>query len=122
MRRDRRRGVSRGADRMPSTTGAFTVASLLLVLAASAANPADGPVAQPPSATVDTAMAEPSGRTIAVPSGGDLQAALDNAKPGDVVTLEPGAVYRGPFTLPKKSGSGWIVIRSAGDQGIPRAG
>src|SRR5580765_7053474 len=121
MRRDRRRGVPRGADRMPPTTGAFAAASLLLVLAASAANPAEGPVAQPPSATVDTAMAEPSGRTIAVPSGGDLQAALDNAKPGDVVTLEPGAVYRGPFTLPKKSGSGWIVIRSAGD-GIPRAG
>jgi hypothetical protein len=106
---------------MPPTTGAFAVVSLLLVLAASAANPADGPVAQPPSATVDTAMAEPSGRTIAVPSGGDLQTALDNAKPGDVVTLEPGAVYRGPFTLPKKSGSGWIVIRPAGD-GIPRAG
>ena len=106
---------------MPPTTGAFAVVSLLLVLAVSAANPAEGPVAQPPSATVDTAMAEPSGRTIAVPSGGDLQTALDNAKPGDVVTLEPGAVYRGPFTLPKKSGSGWIVIRPAGD-GIPRAG
>ena len=33
--------------------------------------------------------------TIAVPAGGDLQAALDAAQPGDVITLEPNATYTG---------------------------
>lgn len=94
----------------------IALASLLLVLAVSAASPAGGPsVAQLPTATVDTAAVEPTGRTISVPRGGDLQAALDAARPGDVVSLEPGAVYQGPFTLPKKSGSGWIVVRTGGD-------
>src|SRR5213594_2313088 len=101
---------------MPSAARGIAVASLLLVHAAWAAGPGEGPaVAQPPAAVVDTAAVEPSGRAIAVPSGGDLQAALDSARPGDVVTLEPGAVYRGPFALPKKSGSGWIVVRTGGD-------
>ncbi len=35
--------------------------------------------------------------TIAVPAGGDFQAALDAAQPGDVITLEPGATYTGNF-------------------------
>jgi len=104
------------------TPRAFTLGALL-VLIASAASPAEGPaVAQQPSAVVDTAAVEPSGRTIAVPGDGDLQAALDAARPGDVVTLEPGGVYRGPFTLPKKSGSGWIVVRTRGDAATAPAG
>ena len=40
--------------------------------------------------------------TISVPAGGDLQAALDAAKPGDVITLEPGATYVGNFVLTNK--------------------
>ena len=36
-----------------------------------------------------------SAATIAVPAGGNLQAPLDAAKPGDVITLEPGASYVG---------------------------
>ena len=104
------------------TPRAFTLGALL-VLIASAASPAEGPaVAQQPSAVVDTAAVEPSGRTIAVPGDGDLQAALDAARPGDVVTLEPGGVYRGSFTLPKKSGSGWIVVRTRGDAATAPAG
>ncbi len=95
----------------------------LVVLLTSAADPAGGPgVAQPPSSVVETAAAEPSGRTIVVPNGGDLQAALENARAGDVIALEPGAVYRGPFTLPRKSGSEWIVVRTGGAGAVPRAG
>ncbi|MGH7347326.1 MAG: hypothetical protein ACREK4_20645, partial [Candidatus Rokuibacteriota bacterium] len=75
-----------------------------------------------PSAVVEPVAAGPSGRTIAVPRGGDLQAALDAARPGDVISLEPGAVYRGPFTLPRKSGSGWIVVRTAGEPGNSQPG
>ena len=33
--------------------------------------------------------------TIVVPAGGDLQAALNQAQPGDVITLEPNATYIG---------------------------
>jgi Putative Ig domain len=57
--------------------------------------------------------------TIAVPAGGDLQAALNAAQPGDVITLEPGATYTGNFILPNKAlpDNGdtpeYITIRSA---------
>ncbi len=43
--------------------------------------------------------------TIAVKAGGDLQAALNAAKPGDIVTLEAGATFTGNFTLPAKTGA-----------------
>ena len=105
------------AFRARATTGA----ALAILLLASAAPSGGRSGAQPPSATVDTTAVEPSGRTIAVPSGGDLQAALESARAGDSVVLEPGATYRGPFTLPRKSGSGWIVIRT-GDPGLPQPG
>lgn len=35
-----------------------------------------------------------------IPAGGDLQAALDQAKPGQTVALTPGATYVGNFVLP----------------------
>ena len=66
-----------------------------------------------PQALLDTTYAPPSGRTLAVPAGGDLQAALNSARPGDVIQLAAGAAYTGPFTLPAKSGTGWIVITSS---------
>src|SRR5438128_10463744 len=50
-----------------------------------------------PRLSVDTSEVAPAGRTIAVPADGNLQAALDEAKPGDVIQLEPRATYRGPF-------------------------
>jgi len=62
--------------------------------------------------------------TIAVPAGGDLQAALNAAQPGDVITLAPGAVYTGNFTLPDKGVSDlFITLRSAApDSALPPAG
>jgi hypothetical protein len=66
----------------------------------------------PPRVFLDTSYTPPSGRTIAVAAGADLQAALRAAQPGDVITLEPGAVYAGNFSLPRKSGAAWIVVRS----------
>ncbi len=73
-----------------------------------------------PRLSVDTTYVPPSGRTIAVPAGGNFQAALDAAKPGDVITLEAGATFNGPFRLPNKPGSGWIVVRtSAPDSSLP---
>jgi len=45
-----------------------------------------------------------------VPSGGNLQTAINQAKRGDIILLARNGVYRGNFTLPAKSGSGWLVI------------
>jgi hypothetical protein len=65
----------------------------------------------------------PTGNTIAVPAGGDFQAALNLAQPGDVISLQAGATFVGPFTLPSKSGTGWIIVRtSAPDSSLPPLG
>src|SRR5262249_7957241 len=68
--------------------------------------------AERPKASVDVPTGL-EGRAVSVAAGANLQAALDQAQPGDVITLEPGASYAGPFTLPKKSGTEWITITTA---------
>jgi hypothetical protein len=60
--------------------------------------------------------------TIAVPPGGDLQAAINAAKPGDVIVLAAGATYRGSFLLPAKTGTSMITIRTAPNSQLPPAG
>jgi hypothetical protein len=52
---------------------------------------------------------------IYVPAGGDLQAALDAARPGDNVLLAPGVTYSGNFTLPVHGGTTYITLRTAGN-------
>jgi hypothetical protein len=51
-----------------------------------------------------------------VAAGQDLQAALDAAVPGDVVTLAAGATFKGNFVLRAKAGAAgkWIVVRTSG--------
>ena len=76
-----------------------------------------------PRRFVDTTIVPPSRRTIAVKAGGDFQAALERAEPGDVITLEAGAIFKGPFTLLRKRGEGWITVRtSAPDESLPAPG
>jgi hypothetical protein len=66
------------------------------------------------------AAAYPSGgRAVRVAADGDLQRALDAARPGDVLLLPPGATYVGNFRLRDKGdvprnapAGGWIVIRT----------
>jgi hypothetical protein len=61
--------------------------------------------------------------TISVASGGNLQAALNAARPGDTIALEAGAVFTGSFQLPAKGGTTFITIRSAApDALLPPAG
>jgi hypothetical protein len=61
--------------------------------------------------------------TITVKAGGDLQAALNAAAPGDTVLLQAGATFSGNFTLPNKSGTTYITVRSsAADTSLPPAG
>jgi hypothetical protein len=59
--------------------------------------------------------------TIRVAAGGDLQAALDRAKPGDVVELAAGATFTGNFVLPDKPANRYITVRSAASRGLPEA-
>lgn len=66
-----------------------------------------------PRLFVETDDIVSTGKVITVPSGGDLQVALNQAQPGDVISLQAGAVYMGPFTLPYKQGSGWITLESS---------
>ncbi len=76
-----------------------------------------------PRVYLDTTYAPPSGRTINLAAGDNLQTAINQARPGDVIKLQAGATFKGNFVLPKKSGSGWIVIRSAApDANLPPSG
>ncbi len=72
------------------------------------------------SAAVFTSELEFSGNQILVKAGGDFQAALDRAKPGDTIILQAGAKFTGAFKLPKKTGDEYITIRtSATDAQLP---
>jgi hypothetical protein len=74
---------------------------------------------RPRRVATDTA----AGSVIRVAAGGDLQAALERARPGDTVMLAAGATYRGAFRLPKKAGASFVTVRtSASDAQLPAAG
>jgi hypothetical protein len=65
-----------------------------------------------PRLSVDTKAVAATGRIIHVKASGNLQAAIDEARPGDSIELEPGATYEGPFRLRRKDAGGWIQIGS----------
>jgi hypothetical protein len=68
-------------------------------------------------------VGEARAATIAVNAGGDLQGAIDAARPGDTILIQAGAVFTGNYTLPAKGGSAFITIRSAAADGsLPAAG
>ena len=67
-------------------------------------------------------MAAPAGPVRVLGIGADLQAAVDAARPGDVIALEPDATF-GPLRLPRKTGDEWITIRTSVPDGVfPRPG
>src|SRR5436190_13188617 len=57
-----------------------------------------------------------------VQAGQSLQPVIDEALPGDTITLQAGATFTGNFILPKKTGSSWITIRSSMMSSLPPAG
>src|SRR5262245_26693498 len=73
-------------------------------------------------ASLSGAALPASAATIDVPPGGNLQAAINDARPGDTIVLRAGETYTGNFKLPNKSGDALITIRTAGDRGLPGEG
>lgn len=68
-----------------------------------------------PRVLVDTSPPIQTGTVVKVPAGGDLQAAINLATPGDTIVLTAGASYVGNFELPaKNSPDKWIVIKTSG--------
>ncbi|HEX6178952.1 MAG TPA: hypothetical protein VF057_11380 [Thermoanaerobaculia bacterium] len=82
----------------------------------------DGSPAELPRLLVEL-PSDTTATTIHLEHGDDLQAAIDKARPGDVIGLAPGAVFSGPIQLPKKDGASWITIRTASAAGaLPTRG
>ena len=76
-----------------------------------------------PQVTIDTRYTVSTGRRLNVAAGSSLQAAIDTAQGCDVIALQAGATFTGPFTLPNKSGTCWITIRTAApDASLPAEG
>jgi hypothetical protein len=74
-------------------------------------------------AAVLAAASSVSAATLTVNAGGDLQAAIDAAHPGDTIVLQAGATFNGPFRLRVKNGTTPITIRSSSaDTVLPAAG
>lgn len=69
-------------------------------------------VATLPQVLLTTTYVAPTGTQRPVAIGGDFQAALNAAQPGDEILLAPGGVYTGNFSIPAKSGSGVIHVRT----------
>ena len=87
--------------------------ALFLALAAQAL-PATLQLNQPAEASQGPAA-------IRVGAGGDLQAAIDRARAGDVIELAGGASFTGNFVLPAKAGNRYIILRTAPTAGLPDA-
>jgi hypothetical protein len=89
---------------VPSTT---RVALLLLALCLTRVDDAQSQAAvvELPRVFLDTRMPTTTGRTLTVGPKDDLQAALDQARPGDEIVLQAGATYVGNFLLPVKMGA-----------------
>src|SRR5437016_7191036 len=76
-----------------------------------------------PEVFLDTTYAPPTGgNLIVVGADADLQLALDQALPGDILQLQAGATFTGNFTLRNKSGAGWIYIQSSAYSSLPAPG
>lgn len=55
-----------------------------------------------------------------VTAGQSLQSAVDAAQPGDVISVEAGAIFQGPLQLPAKTGDQEIVIQSSRVAELPQ--
>lgn len=76
-----------------------------------------------PTATVDTTYSLPTGTTWVCATSAQLTSALSSAALGDVIQLQAGNTFVGPFQLPNKaSGSGWIYVVTSAYGNLPAPG
>jgi hypothetical protein len=75
-----------------------------------------------PRAFVDTAPIPDTGTIHRARNGEEFRRILGLAQSGDAIVLDAGAVFSGPFTLPRKPGSGWITIRTSAADRLPKPG
>jgi hypothetical protein len=111
-------------SRRPARPATRLLAALAALAAAAIAHNVASAAALPTAPqTFDTRYAAPSGATLTVAAGDDLQAALEKAQLGDTIVLEAGATFTGPFKLPNKTtGNGWIYVVSSKLTSLPAAG
>jgi hypothetical protein len=107
-------------------TAAISSRTLSVAISPSDIGNFDGP-AELPRVYVQSGLSDTPapGSVISVPKGGDLQKALNRAKCGDTIELQPGAVYTGLFRLPAQAcdDAHWIVIRTSdSDNSLPPEG
>lgn len=81
----------------------------------------------PNTSDIETCFPDTTGYAVLTvgPAGrdyGDLQAAINAANPGTVLVLDAGVTFTGTFTLPNKTGAGWIVIMSSRMDLLPAQG
>jgi hypothetical protein len=57
--------------------------------------------------------------TLTVSAGGNLQAAINAAQPGDTINVEAGATFVGPISLPVKYGDAYVTIQSSRAAELP---
>ena len=103
-----------------SGTGTVSVTSTTSVSGTAVANLPTLPQALP-----STTLGAPT-RVVRLPAGGDLQAAINAARPGDEIRLAAGATWTGNFVIPATSAcsvSQWITVRSdVSDTQLPASG
>jgi hypothetical protein len=62
------------------------------------------------------------GKTWDVKAGDNLQTVFNSANLGDVISIQAGATFTGNFTIPAKTGNGWLVIKSSMSDSLPAQG
>ncbi|MFN0174971.1 MAG: T9SS type A sorting domain-containing protein [Saprospiraceae bacterium] len=72
----------------------------------------------PNTSSIETCFPDTAGYTILTvgPVGrdySDLQLAINAANPGTILVLDAGASFKGSFSLPNKTGNGWIILTSS---------
>ena len=123
--------VAAGSATITATSGSVSGPLTVAVIAAPPSGPTSpsGPsgfvIPELPRYSVDSRYVPATGASINVPAGGDVQAAINAANPGDEIVLQAGATYTGNYLLPAKSGSDaahWITIRSSSLNALPAEG
>ncbi|MEW5918900.1 MAG: hypothetical protein AB1762_21030, partial [Gemmatimonadota bacterium] len=117
--------MGHGTTAITATMGGVTGGARVYVLDSTTADVQRPVAAELPRDSVSVVWRQPTGRTITVRQGDNLQRALNDARRGDEVVIEAGAEFRGNFVLPAKPGDatdGWITVRTAAMNAITPQG